>query len=326
MKRKINWLPCVVLWSLIAGAAAAGPVPESYPDRPFRVVVPSSAGGGTDFFARLVLLPVSDRLGQPAVIDNRPGAGSLIGTDIVAKAEPDGYTLLVMSSSFVINPSVYKKMPFDSRRDFAPVALLSLYPQLAVVHPSYPVNSMRELIALAKTKPGALNYASAGAGTPSHLGTALFASMAGINIVHVPYRGGGAANIAILGGQVELLFGPIVTLLPHAKAGRLRALAVTGANRSSVLPDVPSVAEAGVPGFRQDGWNGLLTRAGTPPAIIRKLNSEIRAVQKMPAIHERLATQGVEPGDISAGEFGAMLENEMALWAKVVRDAGIKPR
>ena len=188
MKDKASLLLCVVLWSPAAGAAAES-LPASYPDRPFRVVVPSSPGGGTDFFARLVMLPLAERLGQPAVIDNRPGAGSLIGTEIVAKATPDGYTLLVMSSSFVINPSVYKKMPFDSRRDFAPVALLSMYPHLAVVHPSSPVNSIKELIALAKAKPGTLNFASAGTGTPTHLGTELFKSLAGIDIVHVPYRG-----------------------------------------------------------------------------------------------------------------------------------------
>ncbi|OGA39208.1 MAG: hypothetical protein A3G24_24965 [Betaproteobacteria bacterium RIFCSPLOWO2_12_FULL_62_13] len=325
MNCKASLLLCVVFWSPAAGAAAAESLPASYPDRPFRVVVPSSPGGGTDFFARLVMLPLAERLGQPAVIDNRPGAGSLIGTEIVANATPDGYTLLVMSSSFVINPSVYKKMPYDSRRDFAPVALLSQYPHLAVVHPSSPVKSMKELIAQAKAKPGTLNYASAGIGTPTHLGTALFASMAGINVVHVPYRGGGPAIIGILGRQVQFYIGPIVVLLSHVKAGRLKALAVTGAKRSSVLPDVPSVAEAGVPGFRQDAWNGLLAPAGTPPAIIRKLNSEMSAVLKMRAIHERLATQGVEPGGVSFEEFGAMLKNEMALWAKVVHEAGIKP-
>ena len=324
MMRKINWLLCVVLGSQIFGAASAGAA--SYPDRPVRVVVPSSAGGGSDFFARLVLLPVSERLGQPAVIDNRPGAGSLIGSDIVAKAEPDGYTLLLVSSSFVINPSVYKKMPFNSRRDFAPVALLSVYPHLAVVHPSSPVKSMKELIALAKAKPGTLNFASAGIGTPTHLGTELFASMAGINIVHVPYKGGGPAIVAILGRQVQLYIGPIVVLLSHAKAGRLKAIAVTGAKRSAALPDVPSVVESGVPGFRQDAWNGLVAPARTSPAIIGKLNSEIRAVLKMSAIHKTLAAQGVEPGEVSSGEFGAMLWKEMDLWAKVIRDAGIKPQ
>ena len=324
MMRKINWLLCVLLGSQIFGAASAGAA--SYPDRPVRVVVPSSAGGGSDFFARLVLLPVSERLGQPAVIDNRPGAGSLIGSDIVAKAEPDGYTLLLVSSSFVINPSVYKKMPFNSRRDFTPVALLSVYPHLAVVHPSSPVKSMKELIALAKAKPGTLNFASAGIGTPTHLGTELFASMAGINIVHVPYKGGGPAIVAIQGRQVQLYIGPIVVLLSHAKAGRLKAIAVTGAKRSAALPDVPSVAESGVPGFRQDAWNGLVAPARTSPAIIGKLNSEIRAVLKMSAIHKTLAAQGVEPGEVSSGEFGAMLWKEMDLWAKVIRDAGIKPQ
>ncbi len=325
MKRKVSLLLCVVLWPQVAGAAAAESMPGSYPARPIRVVVPSSPGGASDLFARLVMLPLSERLGQPVVIDNRPGAGSMIGTDLVAKATPDGYTLLVISSSFVINPSMYKKIPFDSVRDFAPVALLSSYPHLVVVHPSLPANSVKELIALARAKPGTVNFASAGTGTPTQLGAELFKSMAGIDIVHVPYKGGGPALIALFGGEAQLYIGPIVTLLPHVKAGKLKALAVTGAKRSSALPGLPSVAEAGLPGFEQNAWNGLQAPVRTPPTIIKKLNGEVEAVLKMPAIRDRFARDGVEPGRISPEELGAMLKSEIAKWARVIKQAGIKP-
>ncbi|MBI3935755.1 MAG: tripartite tricarboxylate transporter substrate binding protein [Betaproteobacteria bacterium] len=325
MKYKVSLLSCVLLWSPIAGAAAAERSPESYPVRPIRLVVPQSPGGATDFNARLVAVPLSERFGQPVVVDNRPGAGSLIGTDLVAKAAPDGYTLLGISSSITIIPSMYSKVPFDTVKDFAPVALLSSYPHLVVVHPSVPVNSVKELIALAKAKPGALNFASAGKGTPTQLGAELFKSMAGIDIVHVPYKGGGPAVTALLGGQVQLYIGPIATVLPHVKAGKFRALAVTGAKRSLIIPDLPTVAEAGLPGFRQDAWNGLLAPARTPPAVIKKLNAEVNAVLKMPAIRERFAADGVEAGGISSAELGALLKSEIAKWAKVIREAGIKP-
>ncbi len=311
-----------MLWSAIAGVAAAAS-PANYPLRPIRLVVPQSPGGGTDLYARLVAVPLAEHLGQPVVIDNRPGAGSLIGTDLVAKSAPDGYTLLAMSSSFTIIPGIYKKVPFDPVRDFAPVALLSTYPHLVVVHPAVPANSIKELIALGKAKPGALNFASAGAGTPTQLGAELFNSLAGIRMVHVPYKGGGPAITALLGGEVQVYFGPIATVLPHVKAGKLRALAVTGAKRSPVLPEVPTVAEAGLPGFEQDAWNGLLAPAGTPSAIITKLNSEVSAIMKMPVLHERLAAEGAEAGTLRPEEMGALLKSEIAKWGKVIRQAGI---
>src|SRR3972149_3844671 len=265
------------------------------------------------------------RRGHPVVVDNRPGAGSLIGTELGAKSGPDGYTLLGISSSLTIIPSMYKKVPFDPIKDFAAVTLLSSYPHLVVVHPSLPAKSIKELIAVAKAKPGVLNYGSAGIGTPTQLGAELFNSMAGTNIVHVPYQGGGPAVTALLGGQVQAYFGPIATVLPHVKSGKRRALAVTSITRSSVLPDLPTVAQAGLPGFRQDAWNGLLAPARTPPAIIKKLNGEINEVLKMPAVRERLAAQRVEPGGISSAEMSAMLKDEIAKWAKVIKQAGIKP-
>jgi len=325
MKSKASLLVCALLWSPVAGAAAAEFSPGGYPVRPIRVVVPSSPGGATDLFGRLAMLPLAERLGQPVVIDNRPGAGSMIGTDLVAKATPDGYTLLVISSSFAINPSMYRKIPFDSIRDFAPVGLLSSYPHLVVVNPALRANSIKELIALAKAKPGTVNFASAGIGTPTQLGAELFKSMAGVDIVHVPYKGGGPALIGLSGGEAQLYIGPIVTLLPYVKAGRLKALAVTSAKRSSVLLDLPTVAEAGLPGFKQDAWNGLVAPARTPRAIINKLHGEVGLVLNMPSIRKRLSAQGVEPGGISSEEFGAMLKDEIAKWAKVIHDAGIRP-
>lgn len=325
MKRDIILLLCVALWSQFAGAAAAEPATANYPDRPIRLIVPQSPGGGSDLYARMVAQPLAERLGHPIVVDNRAGAGSLIGTDLVAKAAHDGYTLLAMSSSFTIIPSMYKKVPYDPIKDFAPVTLLTTYPHLVVVHPSLPVNSVKDLIAVAKAKPGVLNYGSAGVGTPTQLGAELFNSMAGTNIVHVPYNGGGPALTALLGGQVQAYFGPLATVLPHVKAGKIKALAVTSIKRWSTLPELPSVSEAGLPGYRLDAWNGMLAPARTPSAIIKKLNGEINAVLKTPALRDRLAAEGVDPGGISSEEMGALLKNEIAKWAKVIKQAGIQP-
>ena len=298
---------------------------EDYPSRPIRVVVPSSPGGFTDVTARLLAPPLAERLGQSLVIDNRPGAGSMLGTDLVAKATPDGYTVLVVASSIVIFPSMYKKMPFDLVRDFASVTTLTSYPNLVVAHPSLAANSIKELIALAKAKPGTLNFASGGVGAPTQLGPELFNSMAGIDTVHVPYKGGGPALVALLGGQVQFYFGPIAAMRPHVLAGKLKALAVTSAKRSPAFPNVPSVAEAGLPGFEQITWNALLVPARTPPAIIRKLNRETNAVLKLPAIRNRLMATGVEPGGTTPEELGTKIKNDIAKWAKVIRQAGIKP-
>ncbi len=323
MKCKMTLLLCMVLSAPVGGAAAAEPAPN-YPVRPIRLVVPQAPGGSTDFTARLVAPMLAERLGQSVVVDNRTGAGSLVGTDLVAKATPDGYTLLVVASSITINPSIYEKLPFDPVRDFAPVTMLSSFPSLAAVHPSLPANSVKELIALAKAKPGTLNFASGGTGTATHLGAELFKSMAGIDIIHVPYKGGGPAITALLGSQVHLYFGPINTLLGHVKSGKLKALAVTSAQRTRVAPEVPSVAEAGLPGYEHTTWNGLLAPARTPPALIKKLNGEVGAVLKTAAIGERFIGEGVEPGGVSPEEFAATIKREITKWAKVIREAGIK--
>jgi len=322
--RKTTVLLCVML-SASVGSAIPAEAAQHYPVRPIRVVVPQAPGGSTDFTARLVAPLLAERFGHSVVVDNRAGSGSLLGTDLVAKSIPDGYTLLVVASSITINPSMYKKLPFDPVRDFAPVTILSSFSNLMAVHPSLPANSVKELIALAKAKPGALNFASGGTGTATHLVAELFKSMAGIDIVHVPYKGGGPAITALLGNEVHLYFGPINTMLGHVKSGRLKGLAVSSAKRQLAAPDVPSVAESGLPGFEQTTWNGLLAPARTPGAVIQKLSSEVRAILNMALIIERFTRDGVETGGNTPEEFAVMLKREIAKWAKVIREAGINP-
>ncbi len=324
MPRKTTVLLCVML-SASVGSAIPAEAAQHYPVRPIRVVVPQAPGGSTDFTARLVAPLLAERFGHSVVVDNRAGSGSLLGTDLVAKSIPDGYTLLVVASSITINPSMYKKLPFDPVRDFAPVTILSSFSNLMAVHPSLPANSVKELIALAKAKPGALNFASGGTGTATHLVAELFKSMAGIDIVHVPYKGGGPAITALLGNEVHLYFGPINTMLGHVKSGRLKGLAVSSAKRQLAAPDVPSVAESGLPGFEQTTWNGLLAPARTPGAVIQKLSSEVRAILNMALIIERFTRDGVETGGNTPEEFAVMLKREIAKWAKVIREAGINP-
>ncbi len=326
MRVKADPLLRAVFMLFSAGVATAEfTFAASYPARPVRIVVPQSPGGASDFNARLVAAPLAEHLGQPVVVDNRPGAGTLLGTDLVAKAAPDGHTLLVVPSAFTIAPSMYQTVPFDPIRDFAPVTTLSSYPYVVMVHASMPANSIKELIALAKAKPGALNFASGGVGTGTHLEGELFKVAAGIDIVHVPYKGGGPAISALLGGQVQLHFASMLPAMPHLKTGKLKALAVTSAKRTSLAPDLPTVSESGLPGYEHTGWAGMLAPARTPPAIIRQLYSAVTAVLKIPATRERFMADGSEPGGISPEEFAAMIKNEVPKWAKVIRLAGIKP-
>jgi tripartite-type tricarboxylate transporter receptor subunit TctC len=308
----------------LAAFAAAEPS-ATYPSRPIRLVVPQNPGGGTDLYARLVALPLSKRMGQSIVIDNRAGAGSLIGTDLVAKAVPDGYTLLAVSSAISIIPSVMRQVPFDVVRDFAPVSQTSQFAHLVALNPGLPANSIKELIALAKAKPGTLNFGSAGNGTPTQLAVELFKAMAGVDIVHVPYSGGGPGTIALISGQVQMNFGPIATLLPHVKAGRLKAIAVTTAKRSPFVPELPTVAESGVPGYEVTGWNGMLAPAAMPAAILKRVQADVADVLKMPEIRDRMAMEASEPGTVTGAEFGVMLNAEVAKWAKVVKQIGLKP-
>ena len=313
-----------VLLAAVAFAAAVPLQAQNYPERPVRAVVPFPAAGGTDILARLFLQKIAERIGANFVIDNRAGAGGTIGTEIVAKAPADGYTILVCSSRHTINPSVYKKLGYNPSRDFAPVTMIASGPGLLVVHPSVPAKSVKELIALAKAKPGQLNYASAGNGTPPHLAAELFKSMAGVDLVHVPYKGNVPAFVDLISGAVSLSFPTITSGLPQVRAGKLRALGVTSKERSSVVPDVPTIAEAGLPGYESSTWYGMLAPAGTPRVVVNKLHHEMVEVLELSDIREKLAAQGLEPVGNAPAEFASIISAELVKWHKVVSAAGVK--
>lgn len=322
-----------ILAGLLIGLAGAAGHPAAalaqqkagdYPARPVRIIVPQSPGASTDLTARLIAQRLADAFKQPVVVDNRPGAGTISGTEIVARATPDGYTLLVVASSITINPSIYKKLPYDPVRDFAPVTQLLTFPNLIVAHPSVPVKTLQDLLALARAKPGELNYASAGRGTGTHMSAELLKTMTGIDIVQVPYKGGGPAITAILGGQVQLNVGTIVALLPHVRSGKLRAIAVTTAKRSAAAPDIPTVAESGVPGYDHGPWNGLFAPGKAPKAVIAKINAEVVRVLRSPEFSTAVASQGAETVGNSPEQFAAVVKSEIAKWAKVVKAAGIR--
>ncbi|MGZ5174075.1 MAG: tripartite tricarboxylate transporter substrate binding protein [Burkholderiales bacterium] len=312
-------LAATLVFSLAATASA-----QSYPDHPVRVVVPFPAAGGTDILARLLVQRMAERLGANFVIDNRAGAGGTIGTEIVAKATPDGYTILVASSSHTINPSVYKKIGYDPARDFAPVTLIASGPGLLVVHPSVPAKNVKELIALAKSRPGQLIYASAGNGTPPHLAAELFKSMAGVDLVHIPYKGNVPAFVDLLSGAVSLSFPTITSGLPQVRSGKLRALGVTSKERSTVVPDLPTIAESGLPGYEATTWYGMLAPAKTRTLIITKLHDQMIEVLKLPDIREKLLAQGLEPVGNRPDQFAAIISMELVKWSKVVAAAGVK--
>jgi tripartite-type tricarboxylate transporter receptor subunit TctC len=314
--------------SWAAAIAAACVIPAyaqtSYPVRPVRIIVPQSAGASTDLTARLIAQKLSATLGQNFIVDNRPGAGSIIGTDLVAKAAPDGYTLLVVASSITLNPTLHKNLPFDPVRDLAPITQLSAFPNLLTVHPAVPVKTVKDLIALAKAKPGSINYGSSGTATGTHLSAELFKYMTGIDMVHVPYKGGGPAVQALLGGQVQLNFATIVSVLPHMRGGKLRGIAVTTAKRSPAAPEIPTIAESGVPGYDHGPWNGFLAPARTPRAVIAKLNEETARVLHLPETKSVFNSEGAEPVGNKPEEFGTIIREETAKWAKVIKAAGIK--
>jgi len=315
-----------VAGTLLLCTAGAAQSQTAYPTRAVRIIVPSSPGGGTDILSRLVAPGLSERLGQTAVVDNRPGAGSIIGNDIVAKAPPDGYTLLMGISTLAILPAMHKKMPYDAMRDLAPITQVVSAPNILVVHPSLPVKTVKELIALAKKRPGQINYGSAGLGTNPHLSMELFLSMADIKMVHVAYKGLGPALVDLVAGQVVVATSTMLAGLPHVKSGRLRGLATTGAKRSSSLPDLPTVAEAGVPGYEAVQWYGLFAPAKTPKEIVSKLHDAMTGVLQTAAIRERLTVEGADPVGNTPEEFGRFLKSETDKWGKVVRAAGIQPQ
>jgi tripartite-type tricarboxylate transporter receptor subunit TctC len=304
-------------------ALAIPAVAEDYPNRPVRLIIPFPAGGSTDVVGRLVATYLGERSGRQMVVDNRSGAGGVIGTEAVAKSPPDGYTLLLISMAHAVNPWLFK-LSYDPIRDFAPVALLAEGANVLVVNPSLPVNSVNELIALAREKPGDLQYASAGIGTFQHLGAELFKLMAGIEMVHVPFRGGGPSMISVVGGHTRVTFPSLAQTVPYIKSGTLRALGTGGRERSPVLPDVPTIAEAGLPGYEAVNWWGIVAPAGTPRTIIDKLSGEIAAVQRSPEAQKQLASEGATPITMTPDAFGQFMVGEMDKWGKVVRQGGIK--
>jgi tripartite-type tricarboxylate transporter receptor subunit TctC len=318
----IKFVP-VALALALAGASSAHA--QNYPMRPIRLVVPYAAGGSTDVLARMVGQKLTEALGQPVVIDNRTGAGTLIATEIVARAAPDGYTLLMATPPLVVADALYQKVPFDAMRDFAAVTNIAATSNVLVVHPSMPAQSARELIALAKTQPGKYAYGSSGIGGASHLAVALFASMAGVELLHIPYKGGALAVTDLLGGRLSLMFANLTTVQQHVKSAKVRALAIGTAQRSLVLPELPTVAEAGVPGYEANNWNGVVAPAATPRALIEQLQREIRAIVDAPEMRGRLLQSAFEPVANSPAAFKHYLETEHAKWGRVVREAGIKP-
>ncbi|HYK15380.1 MAG TPA: tripartite tricarboxylate transporter substrate binding protein [Burkholderiales bacterium] len=311
---------CAAIVLPLAGAAQAA----DYPERPVRVIVTFPAGGGTDIVARMIFQKVIERTGGSYVIDNRGGAGGTIGTEQAAKATADGYTIVVVSGSHTINPALYKKLAYDAARDFAPISMLVSGPGLLVVHPSLPARSVKELIAVAKSRPGELLYASPGNGTPPHLAAELFKSMAGVNLVHVPYKGNAQAMTDLIAGQESLSFPTGPSAMPHVQTKRLRALGVTSAKRAAGLPDIPTIAESGLPGYDASAWYGVLAPVGTPTAIIAKLQSEIHIALRSPDIVDKLAAQGLEPAPNNADEFARFIAAELAKWNKIIPAAGIK--
>lgn len=297
---------------------------QTYPAKTVRIIVPFAPGGGTDFVARILAQKLSESLGQSVVVENRPGAGSTIGTELVAKAAPDGYTLLVNAIAHAINASVYRKLPFDSVKDFAPVAHLTSSPYIVLVHPSIPVRSIKELIVLAKTRPGELTYASAGKGSSTHLATEFFRMLAQVDILHIPYKGGAPALTDLLRGEVALNVASLPIAIPHVRAGKLKPLAVTGSTRARIMPELPTVAEAGVADYEFSGWYGMLAPVGTRPEIVTRLNADVIRVLNLPEVRERLASDGSEAVGGTPEQFGTHLRNEIAKWAKVVAHLGMR--
>ncbi|MEO7727785.1 MAG: tripartite tricarboxylate transporter substrate binding protein [Burkholderiales bacterium] len=312
----------VAVLGLCAAVSTAGAA--EYPGRSIRYIVPQGAGGSSDTLARLVTQKLSESLGQQVVVDNRPGATGNIGTEIAARAAPDGYTLLQVATSLATNPALSVKMPFDAVRDFAPITLLSQSPNLWIVHPSLPARNMRELIALAKTRPGEINYSSSGTGSSQHLAGELLKSLAHIDIVHIPYKGSPPALIDLLGGRVVLMCSTIAPAMPLVKSGKLHALAVTSLKRSAAAPAIPTVAESGLAGYEATAWQGVLAPAGTPREIITRLNTELVRVVNQPEVRRQLSEQGYEPAGNSPEQFAEYIKTEIAKWTRVIKAAGLK--
>jgi len=308
----------------LACCGAAPVVAQDYPSRPVKIVVPFAAGGPADVYARYIAQRLQESLGQPFVVDDRPGGGSVVGTDIVAKSAPDGYTLLLMSNTHTVNESLMPGKPFQLMRDFVAIAPINYSDLVLVVNPSVPASTLQELIALAKAQPGKLNYASSGPGTPYHMAGELFKSMAGVDIVHVPYKESSGARTGVLGGQVEMMFDAVTVMSEHVKAGKVRAIATSGTARSAVMPNVPTLAEAGVPGYDAVIWLGLMAPKGTPPAIVAKLNAEVSRIVARPEVKADWAKQGAAAMVMTPDAFTKSLNDDVVKWERIVKISGAR--
>jgi len=318
-KTGLSLLTALAALLMLAGSAAA----QDYPTKPVRLIIPFPPGGSNDVVGRMIATQLGERLGKQVVVDNRGGAGGVLGTEVAAGAAPDGYTILVVSLAYTVNPWLYK-LKYDPLKSFVPVAMLASGANVLTVHPSVPVNSLEELIALAKQKPGELNYASAGAGSFQHLGSELFKLMAGVDIVHVPFKGGGPAMIDVVGGHSQVLVSSLVQTGAHIRSGKLKALGVGSAKRSALFPDIPTIAEAGVPGYEMANWWGIVAPTGTPQPIVDKLAKEIGVVLSSPETQKHFASEGAEVVQKTPAEFAAFIEAELAKWQRVVSEAKIK--
>jgi tripartite-type tricarboxylate transporter receptor subunit TctC len=320
--RSLAWQVAALLAVALLPASV---VAQQYPARAVKIIVPFAAGGPADVYARFVARRLQEALGQPFVVDDRPGAGSVVGTDAAAKSAPDGYTLLLISNTHTVNESLLPSKPFALLRDFVPVAPINYSDLVMVVHPSVPAKTLAEFIALAKAQPGKLNYASSGPGTPYHMAGELFKAMAGVDIVHVPYRGSSGARTDLIGGQVQMMFDAVTTMSEHVKAGQVRALGTSGRTRSTVLPEVPTVAEAGVPGYEATIWLGVVAPKGTPPAIVGRLNAEITQIVSRPEVRREWAEQGAIAMVMTPDAFGKYMVDDIAKWGRIVKVSGAKP-
>ncbi len=322
--RSINLAFAAVLSGLMLSFPCTPAEAQQYPARPIRFIVPFAPGGGNDIVGRIIAEKLSETLGQPVVVDNRGGAGGIIGTNIAAKAPADGHTMLVNSISLIFNATLRSKLPYDTLNDLAPVTMMAGAPFIMLVHPSVPAKSVGELLALARSKPGQINYGSGGVGSQSHLATELLKLMTKVDLTHVPYKGVGPAVSSLVGGEVDLVISPVVSALPHVKAGRLRPLAVTTVERSSLFPEVPTTDEAGVSGYEYNGWYGLLVTAGTPQPVIRRLNTEMSKILNIAAVKEQFGMLGLEPTHTSPEAFGKRLRTDLEKWGKVIKASGVK--
>jgi len=327
MTRKLMLIVLAIFsWSASTFAqqpASTGPG-QPYPSKPIRMISPFAPGGGNDILCRTIAQKLTESVKQQVIVENRPGANGIIGTEAAARSAPDGHTIVLIPSGHAVNASLHRKLPYDSIKDFTPITLVGASPLILAVHPSVPARNVKELAALAKARPEQLTYGSAGIGSSGHLGGALFETLTGTKMVHVPYKGMGIAVSDLMGGQVSLVFGTSLSVMPHVRSGRLRALATTGAQRSPALPDLPTVAEAGVPGYEASLWYGFVGPARIPPEIVRRLNAEIVAVLKRADVRERLASQGVDARPSTPEAFGRLLVSDLDRWAKVVQRAGIR--